>query len=223
MTTAHDGLESALVETVAPRFPAAKYPDAASYFSAYIEQSVRAANSIAPSALERAEAILVDAYTSGRMVFACGNGGSAAISNHLQCDHLKGIRSATDIAPRVVSLNANVELVTAIANDLGYEQVFSYQLQSQSAPGDVLVAVSSSGRSENIIRALSWAGDHGLRTIALTGFDGGAARQLADVSLHVDAANYGIVEDLHQAVMHALAQCIRQSRMTTGTILKTVF
>lgn len=223
MNTAHDDLRSALVETAAPRFPAARYLDAASYFSAYMEESIRAANSIAPSALERAEEILVDAYTSGRMVFSCGNGGSAAISNHLQCDHLKGIRAATDISPRVVSLTSNVELLSAIANDLGYEEVFSYQLQSQSAPGDVLVAVSSSGRSANIVRALSWACDHGLRTIALTGFDGGAARRIADVSLHVDAANYGVVEDLHQAVMHALAQSIRQSRMTTGTILKTVF
>jgi phosphoheptose isomerase len=87
----------------------------------------------------------------------------------------------------------------------------------------VLVAVSSSGRSPNIVRALSWAREQGLRTIAVTGFDGGAARETAEISLHVDCANYGIVEDLHQAVMHALAQYIRQSRMSADAISVTVF
>ena len=90
-------------------------------------------------------------------VFGCGNGGSAAIANHLQCDHMKGVRTATSLSPRVTSLSVNVELVTAIANDLTYADVFAYQLQSQSRPGDALIAVSSSGRSANIVRALDWA------------------------------------------------------------------
>ena len=116
-----------------------------------------------------------------------------------------------------------MELLTAIANDTGYENIFVYQLQSQSGPGDVLLAVSSSGRSPNIVRALTWARDQGLRTIAVTGFDGGAARAVAEVSIHVDCTNYGIVEDLHQAIMHALAQYIRQSRMSADAISTTVF
>jgi D-sedoheptulose 7-phosphate isomerase/D-glycero-D-manno-heptose 1,7-bisphosphate phosphatase len=139
------------------------------------------------------------------------------------CDHLKGIRTATDIAPRVVSLSANVELLTAIANDISYDEVFAYQLESQATARDVLVAVSSSGRSPNIVRALTWAREHDVRTIALTGFDGGEARKLADVCIHVDAANYGIIEDAHQTVMHALAQYIRQSRMSLDAIMTSVF
>ena len=178
----------------------------------------RAASSVEPAALDRAAAILLEAYTRGAGVFSCGNGGSAAIANHLQCDHVKGIQTGTDLSPRVMSLSTNVELLTAIANDIGYEDVFAYQLQSQSRPGDVLIAVSSSGRSPNIVRALTWARDHGLRTIALTGFGGGDARAVAEVAIHVDCANYGIVEDLHQAIMHALAQYIRQSRMTADAI-----
>ena len=85
------------------------------------------------------------------------------------------------------------------------------------------MAVSSSGRSANIVRALEWARDHGLRTIAITGFDGGQARTVAEVSLHVECTNYGVVEDLHQAVMHALAQYIRHSRMTPDAISASVF
>lgn len=208
---------------VPPRFPTVPYRSAASYFDAYAEQIARAASSAKPAALDRAAEILLEAYTRGAGVFSCGNGGSAAIANHLQCDHLKGVRTTTDLIPRVVSLSANVELLTAIANDMAYEDVFTYQLQSQAGPGDVLIAISSSGRSRNIVRALTWARDSGLSTIALTGFDGGDAGQVADVTIHVEGSNYGIVEDLHQGIMHALAQYIRQSRMTADTITSSVF
>jgi phosphoheptose isomerase len=205
------------------KFPVAPHRSAASYFDAYAEEMSRAAKTIEPEAFDRATAILLEAYTRGARMFSCGNGGSASIANHVQCDHVKGVRTTTDLTPQVLSLSTNVELLTAIANDMGYENVFVYQLQSQSDPGDVLMAVSSSGRSANIVRALEWARDHGLRTIAITGFDGGEARAVAEVSLHVECTNYGIVEDLHQAIMHALAQYIRHSRMTADAISTSVF
>jgi phosphoheptose isomerase len=205
------------------KFPVAPYLDAASYFGAYAEETARAGRTIEPTALNRAAVILLEAYTRDAGVFSCGNGGSAAVANHMQCDHVKNVRAATDLVPRVVSLSTNVELLTAISNDMGYENVFVHQLQSQSRPGDVLIAISSSGRSPNIVRAVTWAREHGLRTIALTGFDGGAARTDAEVAVHVDCTNYGIIEDWHQAIMHALAQYIRQSRMTADAISANVF
>ena len=224
MSSVHD------LKVVAPpahgtmmKFPAAPYASAALYFDAYAEETARAVRSIEPAALDRAAAILLEAYTRRAGVFSCGNGGSASIANHMQCDHTKGVRTTTDLVPRVVSLNANTELLTAIANDIAYEDVFAYQLQSQSGPGDVLIAVSSSGRSRNIVRALTWARDYGLRTIALTGFGGADARAVAEVAIHVDCTNYGVVEDLHQTIMHALAQYIRQSRMTADAISSSVF
>ncbi len=205
------------------KFPVAPHRSAASYFDAYAEEMSRAAKTIEREAFDRAAAILGEAYVRGARMFSCGNGGSASIANHVQCDHVKGVRTTTDLTPQVLSLSTNVELLTAIANDMGYENVFVYQLQSQSGPGDVLMAVSSSGRSANIVRALTWARDHGLRTIAITGFDGGEARAVAEVSVHVECTNYGIVEDLHQAIMHALAQYIRHSRMTADAISTNVF
>lgn len=205
------------------KFPIGPYASAASYFDAYADEMARAAKSIEAAAFERAAATLTEAYLRGARVFSCGNGGSASIANHMQCDHVKGIRTTTDLTPQVLSLSANVELLTAIANDTGYENTFLYQLQSQSEPGDVLLAVSSSGRSANIVSALTWARDHGLRTIAVTGFEGGDARAAAEISVHVDCMNYGIVEDLHQTIMHALAQYIRQSRMSADAISMTVF
>jgi phosphoheptose isomerase len=205
------------------KFPMAPHGSASVYFDAYADEMSRAAKTIEPEAFDRAAAILLEAYARGSRMFSCGNGGSASIANHAQCDHVKGVRTATDLTPQVLSLSTNVELLTAIANDMGYENVFVHQLQSQSRPGDVLMAVSSSGRSTNIVQALTWARDHGLRTIAITGFDGGAARTVAEVSVHVECTNYGVIEDLHQAVMHALAQYIRQSRMTAEAISTNTF
>ena len=224
MSTLKGSSGHALLESrPAPRFPAGRHESIRSYFADYAAEAARAVDSVEIAALDKAAMILIDTYTRGNMVFSCGNGGSASIANHLQCDHLKGIRTSTDIAPRVVSLSASVELLTAIANDTSYEDVFAYQLQSQSAEGDALIAVSSSGQSANIVRALAWARGNGVQTIALTGFGGGESRAIADVSIHVDAANYGIVEDMHQAIMHALAQYIRQSRMTQDSIAGSVF
>jgi phosphoheptose isomerase len=207
----------------AVKFPLAPYASAGSYFDAYAEEIARAAKTVEAAAFDQAATILVEAYQGGSRMFSCGNGGSAAIANHMQCDHVKGIRSETDLVPQALSLSTNVELLSAVANDIGYEHVFVYQLQSQARPGDVLVAVSSSGRSPNIVRALTWARDHGLRTIAITGFGGGEARTVAEVAIHVDSTNYGVVEDLHQSVMHALAQYIRHSRMAADAISTVVF
>lgn len=205
------------------KFPLAPYASAGSYFDAYAEEMARAAKTIEPEAFDRAAAILTAAYERDARMFSCGNGGSASVANHMQCDHVKGVRSGTDLAPQVLSLSTNVELLTAIGNDLGYEHIFAYQLQSQARPGDVLVAISSSGRSPNIVSAIAWARDHDVRTIAITGFGGGQARTAAEVAIHVDSTNYGVVEDLHQSVMHALAQYIKQARMTADMISSTVF
>jgi phosphoheptose isomerase len=205
------------------KFPVVLHASAGSYFDAYADELSRAAKTIESAALDRAANLLAEAYVLGRRAFSCGNGGSASIANHMQCDHVKGVRTTTDLTPRVQSLSTNVELLTAIANDLGYESVFAYQLQSQSEPGDVLIAVSSSGRSPNIVQALTWARDHGLRTIAITGFDGGVSRRVAEVSIHVECTNYGVIEDLHQAIMHALAQYVRHSRMSPDEISARVF
>ncbi|HET9060130.1 MAG TPA: SIS domain-containing protein [Acidimicrobiales bacterium] len=222
MTATYDLRDSALAVTLG-KFPATSYTVASTYCLDYFAELAKAAGSIDQASVERAAGVLQSAYTSGATVFSCGNGGSAAISNHLQCDHLKGVRTETDLKPRVVSLSTNMALVTAIANDLGYENVFSYQLESAARPGDVLIAISSSGRSPNIVRAIEWARQHEVATISLTGFSGGDSRKQADVAVHVECANYGIIEDLHQCVMHAIAQYIRQSRMSDDVVTVTTF
>jgi D-sedoheptulose 7-phosphate isomerase len=199
--------------TSSPTFPAESYADPADYLTAYAEMTAAGWRSIDRAAVRRASEILLRAYQEGRQVFVCGNGGSAAIADHLECDHLKGVHNGTDLSPQVRSLAANVALLTAIANDLAYDEVFAFPLARLSREGDVLLTISSSGNSPNIIKAIECAHARGLTSIALTGFDGGRARQLAQISLHVEIGNYGVVEDIHQGLMHVLAQYIRQSRI----------
>ena len=206
-----------------PSFPAHRFPDGATFGSAYAAELGRALASVEVARLAEAADLLNGAHDRKSTVFACGNGGSASIANHLQCDHVKGVRNGTDLNARVFSLSTNMELFSAIANDHGYDTVFEYQLQSLAQPGDLLVAISSSGRSPNIVRALEWANRHGMHTIALTGFSGGAAREIADVAIHVRSDNYGVIEDAHQAVMHLLAQYVRQSRMTPDAVAANTF
>jgi histidinol-phosphate phosphatase family protein len=206
-----------------PSFPARQYPDGGSFGSAYAGELAKAFGTIDMAKVAKAAELLNDAYDRDASVFACGNGGSASIANHLQCDHVKGVRNGTQLTTRVFSLSTNIELFSAVANDLGFDAVFEYQLQSLARSGDVLIAVSSSGRSPNIVRALEWANAHGMPTIALTGFSGGAAKELASVSVHVRSDNYGIIEDAHQACMHLLAQFVRQSRMTADDVTANIF
>ena len=210
-------------QSVQTPFPRRKFYDASEFGAAYVAEFDRAFRSIDLAQIAAAAAVLNEAHARDAAVFACGNGGSASIANHVQCDHVKGVRNGTDLTPRVFSLSTNIELLSAIANDLSYEMVFSYQLQSQARPGDVLLAVSSSGRSPNIVRAVEWAKANEMQTIAFTGFSGGEVRQLADVSVHVRSDNYGVVEDIHQACVHLLAQYIRQSHMTPESVAANVF
>ena len=204
-------------------FPSTKYAKAGDYFSDYIAQYRRGGESVDPQQIDRAAELLLDAYKAGRWTFCCGNGGSAAISNHLLCDHVKGVQTDTDVVPRVVSLSANLEIITAIANDIDYDDVFLYQLRSLGRPGDVLISISSSGNSENIVRAVAWAKENGLSTIAMTGFSGGRSADLADINIHVEADNYGVSEDLHQSVMHVLAQYLRQAQMAEALVAERNF
>jgi phosphoheptose isomerase len=143
-------------------------------------------------------------------IFSCGNGGSAAIANHLVCDCMKGVGEDAKVRLDVLSLCSNVPLITAISNDIGYDEVFSKQLEYQARKSDMLIAISSSGNSPNIISAIKKANDMGLITVAITGFDGGESAKLANFSIHIKSDNYGVVEDVSQSVMHFIAQNLRR-------------
>ena len=204
-------------------FPETKFLDVATYSDAYFKHYALASSTINKVKLAEAATILMNAYKNSKTLYVCGNGGSAAISNHLACDHGKLLATDTDLQPKVQSLSTNIEVITAIANDISYDQVFVHQLKLLANPGDVVMTVSSSGDSENVVQAAAWAQDFGLDVISMTGFSGGRTGKIASVNLHVDSDNYGIIEDIHQSLMHLLGQYLRQSLMDENTIKEKKF
>lgn len=150
------------------------------------------------------EAIL-DARERGAHIFFIGNGGSAATASHFANDISIGTR-VTGKPFKAMSLTDNVAILTAIGNDDGYENIFTKQLQNFANPGDVLVAISASGNSPNIIHSVNYAREKGLKIVGLTGFDGGKLRELSDIKIHVETmkGEYGPVEDVHMFIDHLI-------------------
>jgi D-sedoheptulose 7-phosphate isomerase len=162
--------------------------------------------------VERVEAmgeILFRAYRHNKQVFIIGNGGSAATASHMACDLGKNTISPNRPRFRVLSLNDNMPLLSALANDIGYDQVFSEQLKNLIRPGDVLISISGSGNSANILHAMRYARSVAATNIALLGFDGGEAVSLADECVLVPVDDYGIVEDIHMVLDHVLTEYFR--------------
>ncbi len=197
-------------------FPRETIASAEDYLDSYAKVLQQGIASIDRDTFRNVCRELAEVYRLRRTVWVCGNGGSASISDHFSCDHLKGVSTNTALRPRVLSLSSNAALLTAIANDLSFDRIFDFQLASVAQSGDVLIAVSSSGNSPNIIRAIHVAKSLGLRTIGFVGFDGGELLKIADHALHVRVGNYGVVEDVHQSLMHALAQFIRLNTLEDG-------
>jgi len=182
---------------------------ATSFFMHYRNSVSAGLDSVDIQALTDTFNVIVECIKKGNTLLVCGNGGSAAIAEHFTCDHSKGVQSNTNLYPKFISLTSNVSLLTAYANDYGYEHVFSSQLKHLGKQGDCLICISSSGNSPNIINALEVANELGINTISFTGFTGGRAKDISKINLHINSNNYGVVEDCHQILMHNLAQYIR--------------
>ncbi|HET7459870.1 MAG TPA: SIS domain-containing protein [Longimicrobium sp.] len=150
----------------------------------------------------------------GRTIFVVANGGSSAVASHLVNDLGPNSLVPRQSRFRVYSLSDNVESLTAIANDSGYENVFAYQLQANLEPGDLVLAMSVSGNSPNLVRALEYAKENGALTIAWTGFDGGKLAGLADLSVRFPSSRdeYGPVEDMFAILVHVVAGYLAMKR-----------
>lgn len=204
-------------------FPTNPYDRCAEFASDYYRQLSAAVAACDLGQLDRIAALIADTISTSNFIYVCGNGGSAGIANHSLCDFLKCVRTDTDLKPRVMSLSAHTEMNSALANDISYDDVFVYQLESMARPGDLLLTISSSGNSENIVRAIETARSIGVKTVSFTGFDGGRSRSAADLNMHVDAHNYGVVEDLHQSFLHILTQYLRMRNMDKGLVAQRKF
>lgn len=168
------------------------------------------------SALESLALGLLDCIHSGKQVFLCGNGGSAANAIHIVNDFFYGITKSTGLRFKVHALPANIALLTCLANDEGYQDIYSKQLATLANPGDILIVLSGSGNSVNIIEALRQARRMAVKSFALLGYSGGAAKQLADVALHYPIDDMQVCEDLQVILGHMLMQWLRDHVETTS-------
>jgi len=178
----------------------------------YFEMYRRVISELPHGAIEQATIELLRAYQNGKCVFIFGNGGSAALASHFACDLGKGtvMENNGHKRFRVMALTDNVALVTAWANDRCYEHIFAEQLHNFVSPGDVAFAISGSGNSPNVLRALEVARSAGATTIGLAGVEGGKMKNLCDVCIILPSNNMQIVEDFHLSVTHAVFSVIRQ-------------
>jgi D-sedoheptulose 7-phosphate isomerase len=163
-------------------------------------------------AVDRFAELVFDAWRDDRCVFTLGNGGSASTASHFVTDFVKTAAVPGARRLRAFCLNDNVPMLSALGNDISYDDAFSYPLESYGRGQELVVMISGSGTSRNVVKAADWAKHNGLVLIGLTGFDGGTLGRLADVHINVPSRNYGVIEDVHMSIGHIVTQML-QSRV----------
>jgi D-sedoheptulose 7-phosphate isomerase len=175
----------------------------------YLRTAAEALAAVPRRAVTRLAQAVRSAWAENRQVFLCGNGGSAANAIHLCNDLIFGVSPKGRDGVRALALCDNPAVMTCLANDLGYDDVFAYQLAVQARPGDLLIVRSGSGNSPNILAALRQAKESGVRSAAMVGFDGGKARLQADLVVHVPINDMQAAEDCQQCIGHAMTKWLK--------------
>ena len=175
----------------------------------YIEREIAVLRALDLDELNRAANAIMAAHERGGMIYTMGNGGSAATASHMVCDFGKGLSDLLGGRPlQVQCLCDNTPMVMAVANDICYEDVFVYQLRERLSAGDLVIAISGSGNSENVVRVAEYAKEIGTPVLALTGYSGGKLARLADYRMHVAVDDMQIAEDLHMMFDHMLLRVL---------------
>jgi len=175
---------------------------------AYFQTVARTIQQLPYSSIQHIIAAILRACEEGRTLFVFGNGGSAATASHMMCDLSKGT-AGSERRLKVIALTDNVPLLTAWANDAGYEHIFSEQLKTFLQPGDVVLAISGSGNSTSILEGLKTARESGAITLGLAGYQGGRMKELCDICAVVPSDDIQVVEDLHHAIAHSILTAVR--------------
>lgn len=170
----------------------------------YIELEREILSNLSSESISRVMNILEDARLKGRRIFICGNGGSASTSAHFECDFNKGISYGQPVKYDFECLSDNVPMMMAIANDISYDDIFVIPLRNKLKAGDVIIGISGSGNSVNVIKAVEYGNEMGAVTIALVGYDGGKLKKIAKNYIHVNIDNMQITEDIHLILDHMM-------------------
>lgn len=174
------------------------------YLRQYTTEISRALEAVEGEDFEKVIHILGEAYKERKQIFIAGNGGSAATANHFVCDFGKNAVKSDEKRFKIISISDNVEKITALGNDIAFESIFEEQLKNLMDPEDVLIVISASGNSPNIVKAVEFARKKNCKVISLTGFKGGKVKGLSDVNLNVDLSSYEQIEDIHLMILHMI-------------------
>ena len=170
----------------------------------YMELEMEVLKNLDINAINEAMNLMMQAYEAKKKIYIFGNGGSSATASHYQNDFNKGISEYVDKKFNFICLNDNVPTIMAIANDIGFEEVFRFQLRGKLEEGDIVIAISGSGNSKNVIYAVEYAKKQGNKVIGMTGYKGGRLKELADISLHADVMSMQVTEDIHMIFDHMI-------------------
>lgn len=172
--------------------------------NAYREREIAVLNSLDLNSVNQVMNVLEDARLHGKRIFICGNGGSAATASHYCCDFNKGVSENQNDKYNFECLNDNIPTLMAVANDIGYEEVFRFPLKNKMKSGDILIGISGSGNSKNFVNAMEYAKSIGGTTIAIVGYSGGKMKEMADYNIHVNINDMQISEDIHMMLDHMM-------------------
>ena len=179
------------------------------FIKKYLDELKRALDDLNTEELSKIIDILQKAHENKRRIFVMGNGGSAATANHFTCDFGKNAIRDDERRIKIISLSDNISYITAYGNDIGYEYVFIEQLKNLMESGDIVVAISASGNSPNIIKAVEYAKEKGGVVIGLTGGKGGKLKELADIGIVANINTYEQIEDIHMIITHIIVFLIK--------------
>lgn len=175
----------------------------------YIADVQRLCDILEPEKLESICRLLLEGYKAGKRIFVAGNGGSAGTSNHFCCDFGKNAVKGDSNRPKIISLSANTEVLTALGNDFSYADVFSEQLKNLMCDGDIVLLISASGNSPNVIKAAEYAKSRKGSVIGFTGFEGGRLKELSDICVNIPSDSYEKIEDVHMMLTHIIVCCFK--------------
>ncbi len=183
------------------------------FFKDYINRLNKTLDKIDKSKIYEASELILQTIKKDNYIYVCGNGGSAAIADHYICDYFKQLSKYSNLKAKIKSLNSDQYLISAISNDISYDQIFKIQAERYIKKGDILLLISSSGNSKNIKNVLKFCRNKKIKTIGFSNFSGGYLKKYSDISIHSKINNYGIGEDINHIFMHLIMQFISQTNL----------